>query len=123
MVQETEANPRTSTADPCFACQMGAIPPAEREQHRAAIEEIFGAVQEVRETPEGYSFRLPGEAAWLTRAAGFIARERLCCPFFTFGLVLEPAGGALWLSLTGPEGVKEVIRAEIGGALEGLWTP
>lgn len=100
-----------------FACDMSAIAPSERSQHLAAIEELFGAVQEVRELPDGYAFRLPGETAWLRKAADFIARERLCCPFFGFALQIEPEGGALWLSLTGREGVKPFIGAEIGHAL------
>jgi len=100
-----------------FACNMSAIPPAERSLHRAAIEEVFGAVEEIRELPDGYAFRLPGSSDWLWKVADFIAKERLCCPFFGFGLELEPEGGALWLRLTGREGVKPFILAEIGSAL------
>lgn len=39
-----------------FACNMNAFAPAERKAHIAAIEEVFGAVQEIRELPDGYSF-------------------------------------------------------------------
>jgi hypothetical protein len=41
----------------------------------------------------------------------------LCCPFFGFALEMEPEGGAVWLSLTGREGVKPFIIAEIGNYL------
>ncbi|HWM92545.1 MAG TPA: hypothetical protein VN493_17400 [Thermoanaerobaculia bacterium] len=101
-----------------FACDMSAIAPEERGQHIAAIEAVFGAAQEIRELPDGYSFRLANEAALVLKAADFIAKERLCCPFFGFALQLEPDGGALWLSLTGREGVKPFIRAEIGHAVD-----
>jgi|SRR6185436_245965 len=100
-----------------FACNMNAIAPSERGQHLAAIKEIFGAVRELRELPDGYSFRLPNDSAFLMKAADFIARERFCCPFFGFALHLEPEGGALWLSLTGRDGVKPFVLAEIGEAL------
>ncbi len=100
-----------------FACNMSAIPPAERSLHVQAIEEVFGAVEETRELPDGYAFRLPGSADWLRKTADFIAKERLCCPFFGFRVELEPEGGALWLSLTGREGIKPFILAEIGPAL------
>lgn len=100
-----------------FACNMNAIPPEERGRHIAAIEAVFGAVQEVRELPDGYSFRLANESALLLQVAEFIAKERLCCPFFGFTLQLEPEGGAMWLSLTGREGIKPFIQAEIGHAL------
>lgn len=38
-------------------------------------------------------------------------------PFFGFSLDLEPEGGELWLSLTGRDGVKPFIQAEIGDVL------
>jgi hypothetical protein len=34
--------------------------------------------------------------------------------FFDFSLEVEREGGAVWLSLTGREGVKPFIMAEIG---------
>jgi hypothetical protein len=100
-----------------FACNMTSIPPEERGQHIAAIKAVFGAVEEVRELPDGYSFLLANEAALLLKVADFLVKERLCCPFFGFTLRIEPEGGAVWLNLTGREGVKPFIQAEIGGAL------
>ena len=100
-----------------FACNMNALAPSERNAHLATIQDVFGAVEEIRELSDGYSFRLANETAMLMKLAGFIAKERLCCPFFGFSLHLEPEGGALWLSLTGREGVKPFIQAEIGHAL------
>ena len=44
-----------------FACDMTAIPPEERGGHIAAIRDVFGAVEEVRELPDGYSFRLAND--------------------------------------------------------------
>jgi hypothetical protein len=100
-----------------FACDMSAIPPAERQQHITTSKEVFGAVREIRELADGYSFRLANEEAILMQVAAFIAKERLCCPFFGFRIEIEPEGEMLWLSLTGREGVKPFIRAEVGGAL------
>jgi hypothetical protein len=41
--------------------------------------------------------------------------ERLCCPFLTFQL--EASGSQIdWtLKLTGPRGVKQLLRFEFGG--------
>ena len=39
--------------------------------------------------------------------------ERLCCPFLTFTLEVSPERGPLLLRLTGAEGVKDFIRAEL----------
>lgn len=101
-----------------FACDMSAFDPAERQEHLTAIREVFGAVQEICELPGGYAFRLPNSADWVRKGADFLTKERLCCPFFGFALELEPEGGALWLHLTGREGVKPFIGAEIGHALD-----
>lgn len=97
-----------------FACDMSAIEPARRGEHMATIGELFRAVEEMRELANGYAFRLADEPEILLRAAQFIALEKLCCPFFGFVLEIEPEGGAVWLSLTGREGVKPFILAEIG---------
>ena len=108
---------RSTVQESLFACNMTAIAPAERKEHIAAIEQVFGAVEEIREISAGYSFRVANETAMLLKLASFIAKERLCCPFFGFSLEVEPEGGALWLRLTGREGVKPFIQAEIGQAL------
>jgi hypothetical protein len=50
----------------------------------------------------------------IVKAAEFMALERLCCPFLNFVLEIEPDQGPLWLKLTGPEGVKQVLQTELG---------
>jgi len=39
--------------------------------------------------------------------------ERRCCPFMTFEVVVAPSSGPIWLRMTGPEGTREVLRAEL----------
>ena len=102
-----------------FRCDINAIDPVQRQQHLATTVALFGAVQEIRELPSGYAFRLPNEANMLLKAAEFIMRERLCCPFLGFGVEVEPEGGPVWLRLTGAAGIKPFIQAEIGGILNG----
>jgi hypothetical protein len=96
---------------------MNAIDPANRDRHISTTIVVFQAVQTIQELPAGYAFRLPNESTLLLKTAEFMANERLCCPFFGFNLMIEPEGGAVWLHLTGPAGVKPFIRAEIGEAL------
>ena len=103
--------------DSPFVCYMTAIPADQREAHLGTIEKLFRAVECIEELPNGYGFRLSNQSDVLLEAAKFIALERLCCPFFIFHLNVEGERGALWLSLTGPEGVKPFIVAEIGGHL------
>ena len=42
--------------------------------------------------------------------AEFIGRERLCCPFFHFEIVVEANGGSIWLRLMGGEDVKTFVQ-------------
>jgi len=100
-----------------FACDMTAIAPEQRSAHLATIQRLFRSVQSKRELPNGYAFELSNESDVLMTAAQFISLERLCCPFFGFGLEIEREGGSLWLSLTGRNGVKPFIVAEIGDHL------
>src|SRR5687768_10294785 len=102
-----------------FACDMSAIPADERDAHLATIKRLFQSVESSEEVSNGYRFRLSGIPDVLVLAAEFIALERLCCPFFAFGLEVEAEKGAVWLSLTGREGVKPFILAEIGEHLTG----
>lgn len=96
-----------------FACDMTAIVPEQRGAHLSTIESLFRSVEQISELPNGYNFRLPNNSETLRRAAEFIALERLCCPFFAFGLDVESEAGAVHLSLTGREGVKPFIMSEI----------
>jgi len=96
-----------------FACDMTAIAPEQRGAHVASIEKLFRSVQSKRELPDGYAFELANDSDVLLTAAEFISLERLCCPFFGFSLEIERERGSVWLSLTGRDGVKPFILAEI----------
>jgi hypothetical protein len=69
------------------------------------------AVEEIRELADGLAFRFPAEE--YDSVSEFVGRERLCCPFLTFTLEVSPERGPLGLRLTGAEGVKAFIRAEL----------
>ncbi len=98
---------------PPFACDMTAIPAAERPMHHALIRRLMAEVVEhIDELRDGFAFRFP--AAEYDAVVRFVAGERLCCPFLRFTLDLPPDHGPLWLRLTGAEGVKDFIRAELG---------
>jgi len=72
--------------------------------------ELLSGCRETREVRNGYSFRFPGETSWYSKLARWITLEKLCCPFFTFNL--SPAGqdGSVWLRITGPRGVKQLVK-------------
>jgi len=97
-----------------FYCDMTAIPSALRKHHSDLTKELFGSVESMQELPNGFAFRLKDQEGLLAKMAEFVDRERLCCPFFSFAIEVGSERGAVWFRLTGPDGVKPFIRAEIG---------
>jgi hypothetical protein len=96
-----------------FACDMTAIPAAERPAHHQLTRRLIDDVAtDIRELPDGFSLHFPPDD--YPALAEFVARERLCCPFLTFSIEVMPDQGPLVLRLTGPDGAKEFIRAELG---------
>jgi hypothetical protein len=101
-----------------IACDMSVFTDAQREHHLTVVQQVFALVTEARELADGYAFRLPSDSALLFMLAEFMRDEHLCCPFWTFKLEVEPPGGAIWLHLTGPEGVKQLVAADLAGVLD-----
>jgi len=66
------------------------------------------------EFPEGYSFAFPGDDAVIDELLEFIKTERECCKFFQFDLSVNGDKSGTLLRLTGPPGVKDFIRDELG---------
>lgn len=114
MNDQNKIQQKTSEQKPLFACNMLALDAEQRRRHIVVTKELRVVMEEIRSLPDGYGSRLPSRQDTILLAAEFIARERLCCPFFAFELGVEPEDGPLWLRLRGTEGVKEFIRAEFG---------
>ena len=93
-----------------LACDLTAIPVDAREEHVVSASQLFGTAQEVQELPNGYAIRFANEPGKFMTIAEFIEHDRLCCPFFNFGVEVEPNSGPLWLRLIGGEGVKELVQ-------------
>lgn len=99
---------------PVFACNMLALDVTARKRHVEVTKQLRAATKETRELSDGYAFRFQSEQATILLVSEFIGRERLCCPFFTFEMVIEPENGPLWMRLRGSEGVKDFIKLEFG---------
>ena len=99
--------------NPTLACDLTAIPAELREEHVISAPQLFQSAQEVQELPDGYAIRFLNEPGKFMAIATYIENERLCCPFFNFELEIKPNGGALWLRLTGGEGVKDLLKATL----------
>src|SRR5262245_3490308 len=95
-------------------CDLSAVNAADRERLMAAVPELFRVVDAVHELPDGYAFRFGSAPGQLLAIAEFVEHERQCCPFYAFALEVEPAGGPLWLKMTGREGVKDFLQYAFG---------
>jgi mercuric ion transport protein len=101
-----------STTAPELVCVPSAIPPTERKAHFELARDLLNErAQERVVLPDGYAVRFPAEA--LAAVARFVSNERKCCPFMTFELTLSSGADSLWLRMTGPEGTREVLDAEL----------
>ena len=103
------------TSESPLACDMTAIAPGERPKHLATSRELFARIEEFRELPDGYEFRLAEGPGLISQLAEFVSLEKLCCPFLNFMIEIGAENGPVWLRLTGRDGVKAFIREEIAG--------
>lgn len=103
-----------SSPDPPFVCDVSALTPLTRKRQ---FDELGPALRvrktSIRELQDGFEFEFPSDAATFQLVAEWVSNERLCCPFFDFGMHFERDGGSLWLRLTGREGIKQFIRSDL----------
>lgn len=118
MHDEGRGNPDHPGKPSAIQCDLNAIHPEERKAHEARAQEVLSRVEEVRELHDGYALRLAADPDVLGSAGRFMARERLCCPFFRFALVAEGGEGPAWLELRGGSAVKEFLEHGLVAKLE-----
>lgn len=97
-----------------FACNMDALTRAERGRHHVLMAKLGTAVTERRELPNGYAFRIAPERLPLAELAEWVGYESRCCPFVDFAIEVTSNGKAVTLRLTGGDGVKRFLDAELG---------
>ncbi len=100
----------TAMAQP-LACNLNALTAAERKEHSALSRRVVSSFSAPEGTADGWAFSLPVEM--LGDLAKWIDGERKCCPFLRFAIVVEPTGKTARLTLSGREGVKEFLTAEL----------
>ena len=61
------------------------------------------------ELPDGLRWRFAPDDGLLAQIATVIDAERRCCRFLRFELIVEPNGGEISLSATGPAGAREFL--------------
>jgi hypothetical protein len=104
-------------SDTPLVCNMNVFTPEQREAHILKTIQLSQSVQSVQEVENGYEFVFPNGTDFISRIAEFISNERLCCPFLRFTLTVSPGSEPITLSLSGPLGTQEFLKAEFAGAI------
>ena len=111
---KTTTNPEPA---PAVACEPAALTRDELQRHLATSMELFAATDEIRGLPDGWAVRMPDTPDTFSKLADFLMLNRLCCPQLRQRIVVEPRWGPIWLELTGPEGTKPALAAELVGVV------
>jgi len=103
------AAPRTAP----LVCVPGAIAQEELAAHFALARRLFSEAANARAVlTNGYEFQFAPDA--IPAIAQFVMNERKCCPFMQFDISIAPDAGPVSLRMTGPEGTRAVLDAELG---------
>ncbi|HMG19343.1 MAG TPA: hypothetical protein VK573_11505 [Gemmatimonadales bacterium] len=94
-----------------FACDLSAIPAAERGTHQQVTRRMVSGAIAIRESGDGLVLTFAADEH--ETVTQFVSRERLCCPFLTFVVAAAPEAQQVELLISGPRGAKEFIRAEL----------
>lgn len=112
-------------SDLTVACLL--TTPELQARRRTVLADFRAAQLDAKEltdaTGEGYAFQFAPSAARLAALTELIELERQCCPFLRLRLTVEPAGGPVWLALTGPAGTRELLAQELGFVREASTPP
>ena len=95
-----------------FACDMTSLTKTERERHHALISRLLSSRVDQKELENGFLLTV-GSGMPASEVAEWISLEVRCCPFLSFDLQLAEGRPAL-VTLSGPDGVKPFIVAELG---------
>lgn len=96
-----------------LACDLSALTNAQRARHLEVSQQVLSAKQSVTELPDGYRLHYPDDPATYILLAEFMSMEHRCCPFFRLALEVEPGQHTITLHISGAEGVKAFIQAEM----------
>ena len=88
--------------------------PELQQRKRTVIAELKALVKERKEDAKAVSYKFESIDKNIDLVSSFIKTERLCCDFFEFTLEVESDSKFMWLKLSGPDGVNQFIREEVG---------
>lgn len=105
--------PATSDGtDVPIACDLTVFTTKERAEHRTLGDSLFAEVKRVVEHRDGFTLVFDLDTRLEERVEHWLAKEKRCCPFFSFKTAREDATTSLMLRISGPEGAKEILQSE-----------
>lgn len=93
------------------ACTLSQTDLSNRQKELNALQQ---AVCEVRQISDGFALRFDSSTDNVMAIAHVIAKERLCCRFLRFSLIVEPGTGPLWLEVSGPNNTSQFLLEMFG---------
>ena len=91
-----------------IACDLSASELAGRAEE--LLPGLVATGDERQELAGGLRCRFTPNANLLGKIATVIEAERSCCRFLRFRVDVEPAGGAVWFEVTGPQGTVAFLK-------------
>lgn len=91
-----------------LVCNLGAFDTSQLQRYGEYRQAIRAATRETKELADGYRVHLGAASETFLQAAEWIVLEHRCCPFLNFKLELTGEKD-VWLSVTGPDGVKAFL--------------
>jgi hypothetical protein len=113
--EKSESKPKevksmeTTIKNKVIACKLTSPELRERKEKVLAVLKL--KILGKQELKDGYKYKFEGSDQVIDELITFIKTERICCDFFAFNFSI--ADDIVWLSITGPEGAKEFIKAEM----------
>ncbi len=103
-----------------LACDLTGLSREEQDRREELIAQLKPAIVEILDLDSGFGISFDPSTS-LVALAELMGLERRCCPFLSFQLVVPEAHAPVRLEITGRNGVKAFMIAELrlpGAAVE-----
>jgi hypothetical protein len=101
--------PQSNATD--LTCKL--TTPELQQRKSTVIESLKRQIIQTKELTNGFAFKFTGTDKMVDELTEFIKTERACCNFFTFTLSVKGDKSEIWLEMTGAEGTKDFMKAEL----------
>lgn len=100
-----------SVASKNFTCKLTT---PELQEHKATVlASLKKKMREKKELKNGFAYKFDNTKMILDELTSFVSDEKECCDFLSFKIFQSTDKKATWLEISGPEGVKDFITAEL----------